>query len=274
MEESVVNMTGLEMFAITGHFPKRSNNFKRQNSFNEEFIGNNGIEHYKNVYANPPYGGDKNTKTAEDIKRDKLIAYLRNLKDDMTDVLKEQLSRLLKEKKEEESKRKAETTVNLKTCSKRIRDFAKKHNIDNANDKESCSFILLMDLLDDFGVCCAVLKEGVFFDSKYSKIREVLLKNFNVTNVISVPQNAFENTSTKTSIIIFYNKKTGIAHLHTIERGDDCSLDWGAPSRLTVLAALEIARKLGARRITLSDESSKNIPGGSFNLSLMYFLYE
>ena len=205
MEESVVNMTGLEMFAITGHFPKRSNNFKRQNSFTSEFIGNNGIRHYKNVYANPPYGGDKNTKTADDIKRDKIISYLKNLKDDITDVLKEQLSRLLKEKKEEESKRKAETTVNLKTCEKRIRDFAKKHNIDNANDKESCSFILLMDLLDEDGVCCAVLKEGVFFDSKYSKIREVLLKNFNVTNVISVPQNAFENTSTKTSIIIFYN---------------------------------------------------------------------
>jgi type I restriction-modification system DNA methylase subunit len=205
MEESVVNMTGLEMFAITGHFPKRSNNFKRQNSFTSEFIGNNGLEHYKYVYANPPYGGDKNTKTAEDIKRDKLISYLKNLKDDMTDVLKEQLTRLLKAKKEEESKRKAETTVNLKTCSKRIRDFAKKYNIDNANDKESCSFILLMDLLDDDGVCCAVLKEGVFFDSKYSKVREVLLKNYNVTNVISVPQNAFENTSTKTSIIIFHN---------------------------------------------------------------------
>ena len=164
MEESVVNMTGLEMFAITGHFPKRSNNFKRQNSFTSEFIGNNGIRHYKNVYANPPYGGDKNTKTADDIKRDKIISYLKNLKDDITDVLKEQLSRLLKEKKEEESKRKAETTVNLKTCEKRIRDFAKKHNIDNANDKESCSFILLMDLLDEDGVCCAVLKEGVFFD--------------------------------------------------------------------------------------------------------------
>lgn len=73
-------------------------------------------------------------------------------------------------------------------------------------------------------------------------------------------------------IIIFYNKKTGIAHLQTIERGDDCSLDWGAPSRLTVLAAVEIARKLGARRLILSDESTKNIPGGSFNLSLMYFL--
>ena len=73
MEESVVNMTGLEMFAITGHFPKRTNNFKRQNSFTSEFVGNNGITYYYYVFANPPYGGDKNTKTAEDIKRDKLL---------------------------------------------------------------------------------------------------------------------------------------------------------------------------------------------------------
>ena len=73
-------------------------------------------------------------------------------------------------------------------------------------------------------------------------------------------------------IIMFYNAKTKEAALQTIERGDDCSLDWGAPSRLTVLAAVEIARKLGARRLVLTDESSKNIPGGSFDLSLMYFL--
>ena len=39
MEESVVNMTGLEMFAITGEFPKinDNNNFMRQNSFTDNF---------------------------------------------------------------------------------------------------------------------------------------------------------------------------------------------------------------------------------------------
>ena len=46
---------------------------------------------------------------------------------------------------------------------------------------------------------------NVFVDGKYSKVREVLLNNYNVTNIISIPANAFENTTTKTSIIIFHN---------------------------------------------------------------------
>jgi len=74
-------------------------------------------------------------------------------------------------------------------------------------------------------------------------------------------------------IILFYNAKTKIANLQMIERGDDCSLDFGTPSRQTVLAAVAIAQKLGASRLLISDESSKNIPGDlSFDLSLMYFL--
>jgi len=233
MEESVVNMTGLEMFAITGFFPKRDDhNFLRQNSFKAEMIGHNGITKYFYVFSNPPYGGDKNTKKAEDIKTDKVIAYikslksLKSLKDDVTDELKEQLSRLTKEKKIKEAKNKKETTVNLSTCSKRINAFAKKYKILTANDKESSSLILLMDLVDVNGTCCAILKEGVFFDSKYSTIRKVLLENFNVEHVISVPQNAFENTSTKTSIIIFHNngktKKIKFSELiiHTIENDE------------------------------------------------------
>jgi type I restriction-modification system DNA methylase subunit len=43
--------------------------------------------------------------------------------------------------------------------------------------------------------------------NKYSKLRKVLIDNYNVTDVISVPQNAFENTGTKTSIIIFHNNQ-------------------------------------------------------------------
>ena len=227
MEESVVNMTGLEMFAITGFFPKRDDhNFLRQNSFKAEMIGHNSITKYFYVFSNPPYGGDKNTKTADDIKRDKIIGYIKSLKDETTDELKEQLSRLTKEKKTREAKNKKESTVNLSTCSKRINAFAKKYKILTANDKEASSLILLMDLVDVNGTCCAILKEGVFFDSKYSTIRKVLLENFNVEHVISVPQNAFENTSTKTSIIIFHNngktKKIKFSELiiHTIENDE------------------------------------------------------
>ena len=206
MEESVVNMSGLEMFAITGYFPKRllGCNFTRVNTFTCEFAchGNKPNKFYY-IFANPPYGGDKVNKNAEQIKRDKLIDYIKSITD-RTDQLNDQLKDLVKTsndyKKDQESHQ-----VKLNTCSRRIRDFAKKYNIDTANDKEACSLILLMDMLDVDGTCCAILKEGVFFDGKYSKLRKVLVDNFNVTDIISVPQNAFENTSTKTSIIIFQN---------------------------------------------------------------------
>lgn len=72
-------------------------------------------------------------------------------------------------------------------------------------DKESCSLVLLMGLLATNGTCVGVLKEGVFFDSKYSTVRNYLVNNFNITEIISVPQDQFENTTTKTSIIIFKN---------------------------------------------------------------------
>jgi restriction endonuclease S subunit len=50
-----------------------------------------------------------------------------------------------------------------------------------------------------------VLKEGVFFNKTYKDLRKCLVENFNVREVISVPQDQFENTSTKTSIVIFDN---------------------------------------------------------------------
>ena len=75
------------------------------------------------------------------------------------------------------------------------------------NDKEACSWLLLMNLLNEDGICMAVLKEGVFFDSVYSDIRMYLINNFDVTDIWSVDAKAFENTTTKTSIIKF--KKSG-----------------------------------------------------------------
>lgn len=62
-----------------------------------------------------------------------------------------------------------------------------------------------MDILAENGTAAVVLKEGVLFDSKYSSIRKCLVDNYNVTHIISVPQDAFENTTTKTSVVIFKN---------------------------------------------------------------------
>jgi restriction endonuclease S subunit len=43
------------------------------------------------------------------------------------------------------------------------------------------------------------------FDKKYKGIRKCLIENFNVREVISIPADQFENTTTKTSIVIFDN---------------------------------------------------------------------
>ncbi len=219
IQKDVINMTGIEMFAITGHIPDRDSNYLRKNSFTNEFQESKNSERYKYdlVISNPPYGGDKLSKTADYDKKkliiNKLKEQLKELENSnenskntkvMIDNKREQLNNIIKDiKKYEENQR--NQFVKLINCSQRIKNFAKKYEIDNANDKEACSLILLADLLAENGTAVLVLKEGVFFDNKYTKLREVITNNYNVTDIISVPQDAFENTSTKTSIIIFKN---------------------------------------------------------------------
>jgi type I restriction-modification system DNA methylase subunit len=91
-------------------------------------------------------------------------------------------------------------------CSQRIIKYAKDNKL-SGNDKESASLILLMDMVDVNGTCIGVLKEGVFLNKIYKDLRKCLVENFNIREIISVPQDQFENTSTKTSIIIFDNTK-------------------------------------------------------------------
>lgn len=94
--------------------------------------------------------------------------------------------------------------VNIDSCSNNIIKFARKHKL-TGTDKEACSLMLIMDLLEINGTAVGVLKEGLFFDSSYMELRKVLLTEYNVKEIISIPSNQFENTSTKTSIVIFKN---------------------------------------------------------------------
>jgi len=217
MQKDVINMTGIEMFAITGIMPTKHRNYLRKNSFTNDFLNKeDNPSKYNYVVSNPPYGGDKLSKTTEYDKKNlilnKLKEQIKELEKDNTD---EQTKKIINNKKtqiktltDEIKNYKTEQEkqfVTIKNCSDRIKAFAKKYEIDTANDKESCSLILLADLLNENGTGALVLKEGVFFDNNYSKLREVITNNYNITNIISVPQSAFENTSTKTSIIIFHN---------------------------------------------------------------------
>jgi type I restriction-modification system DNA methylase subunit len=208
MNEDVIKSAGLEFFCLTGILPNMTH-LKYKNSFTDEFIGiDDKKQKYKYIFTNPPYGGDKNNKSQTQIKRDLIKKYIKNELKEITDENKLKIKQQqLKKIEAEEKKDKIELDnkkVCLKSSSHRINKFAKKYEL-SGNDKESISLILMMELLDINGTCIGVLKEGVFFNKTYKDLRKVLIENFNVKEVISIPSDQFENTTTKTSIIIFDN---------------------------------------------------------------------
>lgn len=64
MNEDVIKSAGLEFFCLTGVLPNM-NNLKYKNSFTDEFNGSK----YEYIFTNPPYGGDKTSKTKAQSKR-------------------------------------------------------------------------------------------------------------------------------------------------------------------------------------------------------------
>jgi type I restriction-modification system DNA methylase subunit len=204
INDDVIKSAGLEFFCLSNGNIVPIDNLKVENSFKNDFSNRK----FNYVISNPPYGGDKVIKNQEQLKRDKIKNHIKELLKQETDNdIKAKRNKQLKEIEELnkfDKIRSDKLQVNKDSCSKRIRAFCKEYCLD-AKDKEACSLILLMDLIEINGICCGVLKEGVFFDSKYSKIRKVLIDNYNVTDIISVPADQFENTTTKTSIIIFKN---------------------------------------------------------------------
>lgn len=206
MNEDVNKSAALEMFCLTGEIPVMNENVSCCNSFTSDFCNLN----FKQVRTNPPYGGDKSKQTDAQQKRDKMISHLKDLlkkpegvSADKLNVWKLQMKRLEQEKKKDKA-RSDKQKVSLSNSSLRIKKFAKKHGL-KGNDKEAVSLILLMDIVDVNGTVVGVLKEGVFFNKSYKDVRECVIKNFNVRKVISLPSDQFENTTTKTSIIVFDN---------------------------------------------------------------------
>jgi len=204
MNDDVIKSAGLEFFCSTGVMPDMKNNLHCKNSFMDEF----NKKKFDYIITNPPYGGDKNEKTDTQIKRTKIKEFIKKdletLKDkDKIKFRMEQLKLIEKIDKQEKIDS-DKLKVSLETSSNRINKFAKKHNL-KGNDKESVSLMLMMDMLEVNGTCIGVLKEGVFFNKTYKDVRKCLIENFNVREVISVPSDQFENTATKTSIVIFDN---------------------------------------------------------------------
>ena len=204
MNEDVVKSAGLEFFCLTGVLPNMKDNLSYRNSFTDEF---NNMK-FMNVITNPPYGGDKTKQSDITTKNKKIKDYIKKELLTLTDELKIKIRlrqiKKIEEQEKQEKKESDKTKVSVDMCSMRIRKYAKDNKL-TGNDKESSSLILIMDMVDVNGTAIGVLKEGVFFNKTYKDIRKCLVEKFNVREIISVPQDQFENTSTKTSIVIFDN---------------------------------------------------------------------
>jgi type I restriction-modification system DNA methylase subunit/restriction endonuclease S subunit len=203
MNEDVIKSAALEFFCLSGNIPNMKT-LRYANSFTDDF---NNIK-FDRIFTNPPYGGDGSKKTQKQSKRDKVKLYINDslkteLNDEIIKLRKKQLKNIEDDEKYER-KVKDESKVTLVKSSTRIQAFANKYKL-KANDKEGVSLIQLMDLVDVGGTVVGVLKEGVFFNRTYKGLRECLIKNFNVRKVISIPSDQFENTSTKTSVLVFDN---------------------------------------------------------------------
>ena len=202
MNEDVIKSAGLELFCLTGELPM--NNIKYKNSFTDEFDN----KKYMYPLINPPYGGDKNKKTIAQEKTEKVKEYIKtellSITDEGLKIKRQKQLKAIEAKEKQDKKDNDKSKVCVATCSGRIQKFAKDNNL-TGNDKEACSLMLLMDIVKVGGTAVGVLKEGVFFNKTYKNLRKHLIENFNVREVISVPSDQFENTSTKTSIVIFDN---------------------------------------------------------------------
>ena len=203
MNEDVIKSAGLEIFCLTGILPNK-NNLCYKNSFTDNFNDTK----YKYPITNPPYGGDKNKKSAAQEKRDKIKEYIKrdllNVTDEGVRIARQKQLKNIEKQEKKDKKDNNKTKVCLENCSDRIQKYAYDNKL-KGNDKEACSLILLMDILEVGGTAIGVLKEGVFFNSSYKDLRRCLIEKYNVREIISVPSDQFENTSTKTSIIIFDN---------------------------------------------------------------------
>ena len=207
INQDVIKSAGLELFCLTGTLPDMKNNVCYANSFVDSSNKFKDTK-YKYVVTNPPYGGDKIKESDAQLKRKKIKECIKKLLASITDEDKKaKLSIQLKEleKTEKAEKKESEKSkVSIDMASDRIKAFSKKYSL-KGNDKESVSLMLIMDIVDLGGTAIGVLKEGVFFNKSYKALRKCLVENFNVREIISVPQDQFENTSTKTSIVIFDN---------------------------------------------------------------------
>jgi type I restriction enzyme S subunit len=173
MNLSSVTTTLLNLLILTG-IPFNNNKIRSSNSFADPITDGN-LAPYKDLkidycFMNPPYGGDK-TKGKE-----YRFAYSKKVKN-------------------ERGKFDKHYYVNKEIQRIGIED----------DDKVSAGVQLGMATLNDEGVCCIVLPQGFFFGAgkKVVELRKKLIEEYAVYAVIDIDSGEFENTTTKTSMLVF-----------------------------------------------------------------------
>jgi type I restriction-modification system DNA methylase subunit len=277
MNPDVVRYAGMEILCMTKEIPNMDECIICDNAFTYE-----SYKKYKYIFTNPPYGGDKDNNKSMYAKLTRTIAFLVKKLETENDVKK--IDKLKKQAEDFNIKlksiktRKETQKVSINNSSNFIKKYCTDNKLDKSKykDKESVSLILMMALLDIGGTAVGVLKEGVFFDKKYSTLRKHLVETFDVKLVISVPQNQFENTSTKTSILIFekpINKKTTsiieFRKLDVINYDDDVFEEINGNWVLTYMK--DDIKELGETRVSTANlnelkTSNYNFDGKKYNL--------
>lgn len=199
MNEDVVKISGLETMCLT----KTKLDLKETtNSFTCDFEG----KYFKFVISNPPFGGDSFSSDLIKTENELIKQISKELKINKNNESLKKQKKILENKIKQIKTQHSENIVSIKTSSQRIKDYAKKHNL-IGTCKEIVSMILFMDLLEKNGTACIVMKQGFFFDKskQYVLLRKHLLKNFNISKIIKIPEGSFENTNCVTSIIVFHN---------------------------------------------------------------------
>lgn len=198
MNEDVVKISGLEIMCLT---KTKMELEETTNSFKCSFDG----KKFMLVISNPPYGGDSFNSDLIKTESELIKEINKEIKKDKNNEPLKQQKKNLENKIKEIKNQHSENIVSIKNSSQRIKDYAKKHKL-IGTCKEIVSMILFMDLLEENGTACIVMKQGFFFDKskQYVTLRKHLLKHFNVSKIIKIPEGSFENTNCVTSIIVFH----------------------------------------------------------------------
>jgi len=189
-DPEIIKSARVDVMTLTGTFLSDNdvftNNFRNINTFEENCRTDNGDKIRLDFnFTNPPYGNSGKTSSEDKLticKAGEDIKHIANY-----------------------------GSINNKDYPKGIKKPTKaKPYMINGDNKETLAMLHGMGILADGGTYCGILKEGCFFDKKFGDLRKYLSTYYEVDYVISVPQDDFLNTSTKTSILIYRNtcKKT------------------------------------------------------------------